>query len=198
MVDKITVDNIIKHSPVGGFKRLDNKNVQLSEKPFLTKLQLRGDIDNKKFANAVAAIIGMELPKKPCKFNISKNYKACWMAHDEWLILAEEDQQEILMKKIQQMLLNDNIHAAIVDVSDYYVMLNLSGNNATDILTKATPLDLHPSQFNKGMCSNIIFAKATIFLMQNDDGPNSYDIMIRWSMADYLWDYICDGAREFG
>ncbi len=198
MVDKIMVDNIIKRSPLDGFKPLNSKNVKLTEQRFLSKLQLRGDINDKKFTDAVAAIIGIELPKEPCHFNISKDYQACWMAHDEWLILASEDQQQILMDKFYKSLSDDNIHASITDVSDYYVMLSLLGNNAMDILTKATPLDLHSSQFNKGMCSNIIFAKATIFLMQVDNKPSAYNIMIRWSMADYLWDYLCDGAREFG
>ena len=190
-------DNIIKRSPLDGFKPFDNKNIKLTEKRFLTKLQLRGDINDKKFTDAVTATIGIELPKKPCHFNISKDYQACWMAHDEWLILASEDQQQILLEKFQQSLSDDNIHASITDVSDYYVMLDLSGNHAIDILTKATPLDLHSSKFDKGMCSNIIFAKATIFLMQSDDKPSAYNIMIRWSMADYLWDYLHDGAREF-
>jgi len=190
------VDNqAIKRSPLDGLAGPTGVNVALREKSFIGKVQLRGNPDDEKFMKAVKAVIGTSLPTDACRFNVGKSYSACWMGPDEWLVLSNEDGQTALLAGLEKALVN--VNASAVDVSDYYVMINLSGQNARDILMKGTPLDVHPSKFSKGMCTNTLYAKATIFLMQIDDAP-SYDIMVRWSMADYLWDYMRDGATEFG
>ncbi len=189
------VNQAIKRSPLDGLKGPQGANVSLSEVRFSGKIQLRGNPADKKFLKAVEDVIGVGLPTAACTFNVGKSYTACWMGPDEWIIFTSEDGQMALLIGLNKAL--EKFHSSVVDVTDYYATIRLSGECARDVLMKGTPLDVHPSQFSKGKCTNTLYAKATVFLMQMDDAP-VYDIVVRWSMADYLWDYLTDGAKEFG
>lgn len=189
------VNQAIKRSPIDGRKGPTGKNVALEERRFIGKVQIRGNSDDKKFVKAVEGLLGTSLPTDACTFSVGKSYTIGWMGPDEWIVLSAEDGQTALFAGLEKALAG--LHSSIVDVTDYYVSMRLSGENARDILMKGTPLDVHPSKFSKGMCTNTLYAKATIFLMQLDNAP-VYEVMVRWSMADYLWDYLTDGATEFG
>jgi heterotetrameric sarcosine oxidase gamma subunit len=67
---------------------------------------------------------------------------------------------------------------------------------------KFTTLDLHPRAFKAGMAAGSMFGRAHATLWQVTDdaaeGGSHFRLIVRWSMADYLWCLIADAAREFG
>ena len=184
----------IKRSPLEGLVGSTAGTVKLEERAYTGKVTLRGNPDDASFMKAVEDVIGVALPTKALSFAEGKTYTACWMGPDEWLLLTPEDGQNALVAALNGAL--ESFHKSVVDVTDYYVIMRLSGQNAREIITNSCPLDVHPSKFSAGMCTNTKYARASIFLMQMDDTP-TYDVMVRWSMADYLWNYFVDGSREF-
>ena len=69
---------------------------------------------------------------------------------------------------------------------------------------KLTTLDLHPRAFKAGMVAGSMFGRTQATLWQvTDDGRVGrggplFRLIVRWSMADYLWCLIADAAREWG
>ena len=67
---------------------------------------------------------------------------------------------------------------------------------------KLTTLDLHPRAFKTGMVAGSMFGRTQATLWQATDdaeeGGPLFRLIVRWSMADYLWCLIADAAREWG
>jgi len=81
-------------------------------------------------------------------------------------------------------------------VSDYYTVIRVAGAKARDVMAKGCPIDLHPTVFRTGNCAGSLYNKAAIRLLQMDDTP-TYDIMVRWSFAEYLWKHLVKAAEEW-
>ena len=85
---------------------------------------------------------------------------------------------------------------AVIDISDSRTIIALSGKRARDLLAKGSGLDLHPRQFAPGQCAQSFLAKVKVALLQLDDTP-SYHIVVERSVAEYLFLWLADAAREF-
>lgn len=190
------VDTTIKKiSPLDGLAGPAGGNVKLAEVPFIGKVILRGNPENKNFMVAAKDVLGIDLPTTALTFNTGETYSAHWMGPDEWIIYAPEDGETALVTALQEKL--HDIPSQVVNVSDYYVTMRLSGPAAREVLKKGSPLDLHPSKFKAGQCTGTRFANATVFIIQRDETP-TYDVQVRMSFAEYLWNYFTEAAREFG
>ncbi|WP_259782280.1 sarcosine oxidase subunit gamma [Aestuariispira ectoiniformans] len=188
-------NSITKTSPLDGLAKPAGSNVRMEERPFVGKVTLRGNPEDKKFLKAVEDVLGVALPLKPCSFNSGATYTAYWVGPDEWQIYTPEDGQNALVTALRAAL--EGMHSQVVDVSDYYVVIRISGPAAREVLMKGSPLDVHPRAFQAGQVRGTRFANATIQLSQVDDAP-TFDVQIRWSFAEYLWNYFLEAAKEFG
>lgn len=196
--DPGALDGAGARSPLAGLVGPIGGPVTFEERPFVGKLNLRGDPANTSFMTAAAKALGTDLPTEPCRFVEKDGVRLHWIGFDHWMIHVPEGAEGPLKAKLQTAL--EGIHAAVVDVSDYYTIIRVSGAKARRLLQKGVPLDLHPRAFGPGRCAGTVFHHAAIFLAQtdaSDDGSATYDIQIRWSFAQYLWDYFVDGAREW-
>lgn len=173
-------------SPTGG--------VFLSEVPFVGKVNIRGDADNKSFADAVKGVLGVALPTEPNTTAEVDGKTVYWLGPDEWLVHTVTNAEGDLIAALRSAL--DGVHAGVTDVSDYYVVIDLAGPMSRDVLARGCPLDLHPSVFAKGQCAQSIFAHAAILLHQTSDAP-AYRLQVRWTYAKYLWNYLADAAKQW-
>lgn len=188
-------NHIVKVSPVDGLAKPEGTQVSLEERRFLGKVTLRGNPDNKDFLGKVKDVLGVDLPLTPLTFVAGGAYTVHWVGPDEWMIHTQEDGEHALVLALREAL--EGIHSQVVDVSDYYIVMRLSGPAAREVLAKGSPLDFHPRAFKAGMVSGTRYANATIQISQLDDKP-SYDVQVRWSFAEYLWTYFVEASREFG
>ncbi len=185
-------------SPLAGLVGPSSGAVFFEERPLIGKLSLRGDAGDPAFADAAAKTLGVALPTEPTTFVETDRYRVHWIAYDTWSIWTAEGEEGPLKEALETALAD--VHHAVVDVSDYYTVIRVSGPKARALLAKGCPLDLHPRVFTPGMCAGSVYHHAGIFVAQvaaDDDGAASYDVQIRWSFAQYLWDYFTDGAREW-
>ena len=172
--------------------------VTFEERAFVGKLNLRGNPDNSSFMTAAAKALGTSLPTQPLTFIEKDGMRIHWVGPDHWMIHVPEGAEGPLRTKLQKAF--KGIHAAVTDVSDYYTLIRVTGLKARALLQKGCPLDLHPRAFTPGTCAGTVFHHAAIFITQteaNEDNSATYDIQIRWSFAQYMWDYFTDGAREW-
>jgi sarcosine oxidase, subunit gamma len=182
----------VKASPLSGLPAPAG-GISLEERAFLGKVNLRGDAGDETFAAAVRGVLGCALPTEPNTVAESGGNTVFWLGPDEWLIHCPEDGQAELIGRLCKDL--EGWHCAVVDVSDYYVVMRLCGEKTLEILSKGTPLDLHPRAFPAGSCAQTRFGHATILLHKVAD--DTVDLQVRWSFAEYTWSYIVDGAREY-
>lgn len=172
-----------------------SKSVQISERQLIGKITLRGNPDDKAFTGAAASVLGAALPVEPNTTAASGDVTIQWVGPDEWLIHTPPGAEKALGAKLTEALAGQ--HCAVVDVSDYYTVIRLAGRHARGVLAKGCPLDLHPRSFKPGDCAGTLYFKAAIRLVQIDDAP-CYDLQVRWSFADYVWENLVQGAREWG
>ena len=180
--------DIVKTSPLQGMVSPAH-GVTLTEAPFVGKVNIRGDANDPAFVAGVAAVLGVEPPLEPNKVASHGAYKAFWLGPNEWLVHTPEDGEAALIGALHIAL--GELHTAVTDVSDYYVVIQMRGEKAADVLARACPLDLHPRVFPKGGCAQTVFAHASIMLHQVEDG---FDIQVRWTYARYLWNYLAEAA----
>lgn len=181
-----------KNSPLEGLPRAA-AGIELAERPFVGKVNLRADAGEQAIAEAVHGVLGCPLPVEPNTVAVTDDYTVFWLGPDEWQIHCREDRQLEVCGALEQALAGR--HAAVVDVSDYYLVLRLSGDKTTEVLSKAVPLDIHPRAFPPGRCAQTRFAHATVLL--HKVAEDTVDLQVRWSFAEYVWTYILDGTREY-
>jgi len=182
-------------SPLGVRAPYQGRFIQIEERPLLGKVALRGNPDDPAFLSAAKTVLGVGLPLAPNTMADAGVYQIAWAGPDEWMIYAADGAQQPLIGKLRSGFAD--MHAAVVDVSDYYTVIRLAGPRARDLLAKGCPLDLHPRVFSQGQCAGSVFLKATTRIHCIDDAP-VFDLQIRWSFADYLWDNLVHGAEEWG
>ena len=184
----------LARTPLHGRTPFQGAQTQIAERPFIGKLTLRGNPDDTGFAAGVGSVLGVSLPTEPNTVTETGVCQISWVGPDEWLIYTADGAQTPLQERLRTAL--EGIHSAVVDVSDYYTIIRISGVRARDVLAKGCPLDLHPRVFGPGRCAGSLFLKAAIRIIQVDDTP-IYDLQVRWTFADYLYQHLVRGAEEW-
>ena len=183
----------VKYSPLTGLA-LPAGGIELSERSYIGKVNVRGNPEDAAFTAAVQKVLGMKLPLVSNKTTSSEKYTAFWLGPNEWLIHCEEDKQTDLVAALHESLQGQ--HVAVTDVSDYYLVIRITGAKAREVLSKGTPFDVHKSVFKQGDCAQTCFGHATILLHCVDEN-SVFDLQVRWSFAEYVWAYLVDGTREY-
>jgi sarcosine oxidase subunit gamma len=174
----------------------DPDSLRMEERPFVGKFILRADP-----ASAVEPLrsaLGVGLPFDPLTSATSGDTSFLWMGPDEWMLVTAPLQVTERSSAARAVL--GGMHHQLVDVSDYYTMIEVAGPKAREALMKLTTLDLHPRVFKRGMVTGSVFgrANAMLWLPLGDAATEKFQLFIRWSMADYLWCAVADAGREWG
>lgn len=180
---------LIGRTPRDGLAQLRiEAGVSLVEVPFEIHLNLRGDARDPAFRTVIEAVVEGTLPLVPNTFAVGGCGSVYWLAPDEWLIVAPSERQWI-PGALQSALSGQ--HAALTSVGHGQTMLRVSGPGSRDLLARGCPLDLHPRVFGVGRCAQTRFAKAPVLMALIDTTPG-FDIVVRRSFAEYLWDALVD------
>ena len=186
-----------RRSPLGAIQspKPTPRDSQLSERPFLTHLNLRLDPTDADALAAAHQVLGLQLPLTPNTTAASQELLATWLGPDEWLLLTEHHQPDSLVTDLQTALTGR--FASVVDTSAGQTVIRLSGPSTLDVLARGCALDLHPSVFPPGACAQTLLARAQALLIAVDATP-TFDIIVRRSFAPYVAAWLQDSAHQFG
>jgi sarcosine oxidase subunit gamma len=155
-------------------------------------LVIRTSLENKSVNTAIKAVTGLSLSTKPLSSVSNTKYLICWISPDEYLLLVPEKTEFEVESKLRDKIKG---HVAIVNVTGGQTVLELSGERAETILKKSSSYDIHQSNFPVGKVVTTVFAKSQLILRRT--GDDCFQLVIRRSFSDYLWQWIVDaGSRE--
>ncbi|RKR06558.1 heterotetrameric sarcosine oxidase gamma subunit [Kushneria sinocarnis] len=171
----------------------ERAGVLLGERAFLGHLVIRGNAEDPGFVRGVEEALGLELPVTPMTSAVSETARIHWRSPDEWLLIVpggEEYRQEMALRYALSG------HVAVVDVSGGQTVVTLSGQHAREVLMKSAPVDVHPRAFPVGRSVTTCFARAQAMISRV--GEEQWELVIRRSYADYLWQWLLDAGQEYG
>jgi sarcosine oxidase, gamma subunit family, heterotetrameric form len=141
---------------------------------------------------AAEAILGATLPDAPLTSTRTDDLAIFWMAPDDWLVLMPFERAASFETEFRNAMKG---HYSIVDVSGGQTVIRLAGNAARQVLQKSTMIDVHPEQFPVGKVVGTSFAKSAATLTRVEE--TTYDLIVRRSFADYIWEWLCDASAEY-
>jgi sarcosine oxidase subunit gamma len=110
-----------------------------------------------------------------------------WRGPDEWLIELPVDQIGTLSAKLEAAFYGR--HISVVDITDAFSVIRLSGRGARNVLSSGCSLNLNESEFGVGQCAHSHYCKAAIILNFVDVEP-TFDVFVRRSESEYLWQLL--------
>jgi methylglutamate dehydrogenase subunit D len=110
-----------------------------------------------------------------------------------WLVIDRRDRLESLSASVATSLAD----FVVTDLSQARTVLRIGGGNARDVLAKGCALDLHPGVFPVGSCAATSVVGLAAVLVAVDDAP-TYDLHVARTYGQYVWEWICEAAAEYG
>ena len=157
-------------------------------------MNLRGKSENADFLAAVKKVLSCSLPIEANTVVVSGDYKIYWLGPDEWLVITPTEQQAKLQAELHLAL--GDVFSSVVDNSSGFTLLNITGDNAANLIARDCPLDLHPSVFKAGQCAQTRLAKSGALIAPLLD-ESGFELIIRRSFSDYLLLWMQDALIEF-
>ncbi len=184
-------DTQLQRRPVSADIQLvaDERSVQLDAVDGVCRFAIRGDAEA---AVLIGQAFGVGLPIEPWRSATSGPRTALWLGPDEWLLLADAADPDVITSEIAAAL-GDRPYSW-VDVSHRNAGFLLSGPHAADVLNAGCPLPLDLASFPVGKCTRTLFGKAEVVLWRT--GDTAFRIEVWLSFAAYVAGLIAEAARE--
>jgi len=132
---------------------------------------------------ALKDALGFALPRVPNTTCGQGDLLALWLGPNEWLLRVCDGAEAAWATKLRGALQGQ--HAAVTHVSDAYIVLEISGPDACELLCQGTGIDVHPGSFPTGQCVRTRFARAHVAIYVAAAG-RSYHLFVPRSYADYM------------
>ena len=191
MLDK---ENTIQSLKNNKFKELGDTilSIDIKELPFVKKINLRLDPNDKDCVSSFSKILGTMLPTKTNTYSKNEKIKVIWLGPNEWLIVSDDDDAFI---KLQNKI--GNLEASVTDVSENRTIIRIRGKKTYVLLSKFLVLDLEKNLSTDLSCAQTLFVKVPVLLVRNhyDEIPE-IDIFTNRSHANYIYNLIVDGTKN--
>ena len=163
-------------------------NLELNLVEPMNKLNLRGK--SRDFFTKVGKILSIVLPAESNTSATIKNISALWLSPDEWMVYGKDIDKNLnlsLESEISKLNLG-----SVTDVSDQWVLINLSGKNVFEVLSKGSPFDFNQFKNTKNVVVQTLLNHVDVILHHND--TNNVDLFVRKSFSEHLWLWINDSS----
>ena len=169
--------------------------VSIRELPGLLTIDLRVAPGSSTKA-AVAEALGTTLPGRPgqiLRVSVSGRGESniLCLAPDWWLIIGFPEAEQ----KLAPLLLKDDYHFSVVDVSGQRTTIEFEGPHVREVLAHLWDQDLREKSFPVASVSQGLMAKAPVIVCRI--ALFRYRVMVRSSFALHLWKALIDAAEEW-
>ena len=169
-------------------------NIELKEISPIRKLIIRGK--SREFISAVGRAINILLPTEANTSSSNGEITTIWLSPDEWLIFSntidDKDFNQIEEKLIQNICKTKL--GAVIDVTDQFVMINLSGNKIFDLFQTGSPFNFNEFRNKKGATTQTLLAKIDVIIQNKNQ--NNANLFVRRSFSRHLFSWMSDSASR--
>ena len=156
-------------------------------------IDLRGEATSSKFKQAAKSVLGVDLPVKP-RTSVSKGgITAFWLSVDQWLITCPRGDEAKLVANLTKAL--EGVHALAVNVSDMRAIIRLEGEHVREVLMKGSSIDFTLPEYKAGLVRRLVFAEIAALAHIVSDKPDTVDMYVFRSYADYTWKWLAATAK---
>jgi len=172
-------------------------NFSMKEKSPVAKINLRGNLQNKEFANKVDKILGIILSEDACNISKKEKISSLWLGPNEWLIVSNNEiSKETNAYELEKLLFNEiskgNL-GSVTNVTDQFTIFSLSGSNIFKVLSKGSPFDFGSEDFSDNKIVQTILNHMDVTIHKKNE--NNVDLYIRRSFSNHLWNWLKDSAN---
>ena len=171
-----------------------NFYIEIQELPFVKKINLRLDPNDKSCVSSFSKILGTILPTNANTYSINTlNEKVIWLGPDEWLVVSDDDDAFL---KLQNKI--EDIESSLTDVSENRTIIRIRGSKVFVLLSKFLVLDLEKNLPTQSSCAQTLFVKVPILLVRNNSDTHKHeiDIFTNRSHANYVYNLLVDGTKN--
>ena len=125
------------------------------------------------------------LPDHPNTASLENGLALYWLAPERWLVRADLDREDELLEATNPAEAPTEI--SVVQVSDTLQVFSITGPEAGEIISIASPLDHHSSVFpHNGVTYTDIFGIKGLVIRRQD----GFEIAVERSYGDMIEDYL--------
>ena len=175
----------------------EHAEIKFQELSFMTKINLRGNSNDKNFMSSVNEVLNTILPIRPNTYITIDSLKIIWLGPDEWLIIDENgDDKQDLISKLENAIGSQD--ASVTDVSENRTVIRIMGTKLFILLAKFLTLDLDNSLADSSSVAQTLFIKVPVLLMRHHkhNKEPKIDIYTNRSHTNYVYKILVDGAKN--
>ena len=169
-------------------------DIKISEVEPILKINLRGK--NRDFITKIGKELSIILPIDPNTSSGDEKLNILWLSPDEWLLYSNNKTdfkdanilQDKLFNKISKTKLG-----SITDVSDHWIMINLSGAKIFELLSASCPFNFNNFKNSKGAVTQTLLNHIDVII--HNKNINDLNLFVRRSFSAHLWSWLNDSAR---
>ena len=175
----------------------EHADIKFQELPFMTKINLRGNPNDKKFLSSANEVLNTILPTRTNIYIKIDSLKIIWLGPDEWLIVDEKgsDKQDLFSKLENSIGSQD---ASVTDVSENRTVIRIMGKKLFMLLAKFLTLNLDNSLNSSSSVAQTLFIRVPVLLMRHHEHNREpkIDIFTNRSHANYVYKILVDGTQN--
>ena len=188
---------LVRRTVLEDFK-IEKNGISIQEIPFVGKINLRGDKNDRDFLSNVGSILNIIIPLEPNTKVQNEELQAIWLSPNEWLLsyIKNDNFLDTLNKLYNQL---NPEKTSVTDTSENKTIIRIQGSHSTELLKKFLVLDIDNALQNNTKVAQTIFVKIPILIVRNhlDQDTQSFDIHLNRSHTNYLKDLLLDGCNQF-
>jgi sarcosine oxidase, subunit gamma len=181
-------------SPFGSLARtFSGAGLAIEFLPGIAALALQAHRLDEVAAAAVAAASGVTLPGAPNTVSGGAR-RWLWVGRGEWFLIDDRGLDGVADRIAQALT---GVPHVVTKLGSAMGAIRLSGAAARVLLSRACPIDLHPTRFPVGTCARTLLDPYRVTLHLRDPEP-LYELLVDVSLARSAAAWLLDAAAEFG
>ena len=180
------------NSPIMDTKEYSEIKISVIEP--IIKINLRGK--NRNFITKIGKTLSIIPPTDPNISSGNDNLNILWLSPDEWLLYSnnsiDSKNNNILEDKLYNEISKVKL-GSITNVSDHWIMINLSGTKIFELLSAGCPFNFNNFKDSKGAVTQTLLNHTDVII--HNKNINNLNLFVRRSFSGHLWLWLKDSAR---